>query len=259
MTDFVRTPEEVALKLEDVSVRLDRRLVLDGVSLIIARGERVAVVGPNGAGKTTLLRASLGLQALTGGTARLFGEDVRRLSERARAERVGYLPQERRLAWGVSARRVAALGAATKPPREADRLAHAALARVGLSALAERSVFSMSGGERGRVLLARLLATGAPLLVADEPAAGLDPEAQLRVLDDLAAEARGGRAVVVTLHDLTLAARWAERVVVLDAGRIVADGAPLEAMRAGVLRAVFGLDGAWVETDGGPVLSAVRA
>lgn len=248
-----------ALTLEGVSVRLDGRVVLDGVALQVAPGERIAVVGPNGAGKTTLLRAALGLQPLARGTAQLFGEDVGRLSSRARAERVGYLPQERRIAWGVSARRVAALGAAAAPPRAADRIADAALARVGLSDLAERSVFSMSGGERGRVLLARLLATGAPLLVADEPVAGLDPDAQLLVLDDLAAEARSARAVVITLHDLGLAVRWADRVVVLHGGRLVADGPPLQALAPDVLREVFGLHGTWLPTENGPVLNAVRA
>jgi len=246
-----------ALEAEGLSVRLDGRRVLDAVSLRVIPGERVAIVGPNGAGKTTLLRAALGLQAATG-AVRLFGEDARRLSPRARAERVGYLPQERRVAWGVSARRVAALGAALHPPRDADRRAEAALARVGLSALADRSVFAMSGGERGRVLLARLLATDAPLLIADEPAAGLDPDAQLRVLDDLADEARSGRAVVVTLHDLTLAARWADRVVVLDAGRLVADAPPVEALSPDVLRSVFSLEGAWLQAASGPLLDAAR-
>jgi iron complex transport system ATP-binding protein len=130
---------------------------------------------------------------------------------------------------------------------------------VGLAELADRSVFAMSGGERGRALLARLLATGAPLLVADEPAAGLDPDAQLRVLDDLAAEAREGRAVVLTLHDLSLAARWAERVVVLEGGRMAADAPPMEALRPEILARVFGLDGEWLDGRSGPVLSAVRA
>lgn len=249
-----------ALALENVSVRLDGRRVLDGVSLSIAPGERVAVVGPNGAGKTTLMRAALGLQKLEAGAARLFGENIARLSARRRAEKVGYLPQERRIAWGVSARRIAALGAALHPPREADRRAGAALARVEVGPdLFDRSVFAMSGGERGRVLLARLLATGAPLLVADEPVAGLDPDAQLRVLDDLAEETRAGRAVIVTLHDLTLAARWAERVLVMDCGRVVADAPPMQALAPEVLVGVFGLAGAWVETASGPVLSAVRA
>jgi iron complex transport system ATP-binding protein len=255
---LARVSGPAALVVEGAHVVLDGRTVLDGGSLSVSPGERVAVVGPNGAGKTTLLRAALGLQPLAAGTARLGGEDVRRLSERSRAERVGYLPQERRIAWGVAARRIAALGAAGRPPQEADRIADQALARVGLADLADRSVFAMSGGERARVLLARLLATGAPLLVADEPAAGLDPDAQLQMLDQLTEAAGEGRAVVATLHDLTLAARWADRVAVLDGGRLVADAPPLEALRPEVLRAVFRLDGEWLAGRGGPVLSAVR-
>lgn len=248
------------LELESVGVRLGGRQVLEQASLAVGVGDRIAVVGPNGAGKTTLLRAAVGLQRLQAGSARLSGEEVGRLSARTRAERVGYLPQERRVAWGVSARRVAALGAATKPPPEADRRAEAALRRVGIGPdLLDRSVFAMSGGERGRVLLARLLATEAPLYVADEPAAGLDPDAQLRLLDDLSDEARAGRGVVITLHDLTLATRWADRVVVLYKGRIAAEGPPLEAFSTAVLRDVFGLHGRWIATETGQILSASRA
>jgi iron complex transport system ATP-binding protein len=146
----------------------------------------------------------------------------------------------------------------TQPPRRADLAAEEALARVGASELADRSVFDMSGGERARVLLARLLATRAPLLVLDEPVAGLDPEAQLGTLELLRREADEGRAVVVTLHDLSLAARYCDRVVVLERGRVAADAAPREALGPEVLRAAFGLTGGWVETDAGPVLAARR-
>jgi iron complex transport system ATP-binding protein len=193
-----------------------------------------------------------------GGLSRLFGDDVHALTPRVRAERVGYLPQERRIAWGMSARRIAGLGAVTQPPRRADALAVEALARVGASDLGERSVFEMSGGERARVLLARLLATRAPLLVLDEPVAGLDPDAQLAVLELLRREADEGRAVVVTLHDLSLAARYCDRVLVLERGRLAADAAPREALRPEVLRRAFGLQGGWIETDAGPVLAARR-
>ena len=120
-------------------------------------------------------------------------------------------------------------------------------------------VLEMSGGERARVLLARLLATRAPLLVADEPAAGLDPDAQLLTLELLRAEAARGAAVVVTLHDLTLAARFCDRLVVLSSGRVAAEGAPAEALAPEVLRSVFGLEGALVETAAGAVVSARRA
>jgi iron complex transport system ATP-binding protein len=116
----------------------------------------------------------------------------------------------------------------------------------------------MSGGERARVLLARLLATRAPLLVADEPVAGLDPDAQLLTLDLLRAQAAAGAAVVVTLHDLGLAARACDRVLVLDHGRVAADGAPVEALSPTVLADVFRLHGALVETPAGLVVAARR-
>ena len=116
----------------------------------------------------------------------------------------------------------------------------------------------MSGGERARVLLARLLATRAPLLVADEPIAGLDPDAQLLTLDLLRAEAAAGAGVVVTLHDLSLAARCCDRLVVIDGGRVVSEGAPGVALAPDVLARVFRLDGALVETPAGPVLAARR-
>jgi iron complex transport system ATP-binding protein len=122
-----------------------------------------------------------------------------------------------------------------------------------------RGVLDMSGGERARVLLARLLATRAPLMVADEPAAGLDPDAQLLTLELLRAEAACGAAVVVTLHDLTLAVRSCDRIVVLTRGRVVADAAPREALNPAVLREAFALAGALVEVQGDRVLAARRA
>jgi iron complex transport system ATP-binding protein len=247
----------VALELERVTVRLGDAEVLTDASLIVHPGETIAVLGPNGAGKTTLLRAALGLQA-SSGRIRLFGREAASLSPRERAERVGYLAQERRIAWGLPARRVVALAAPWLPSREADARATAALARVGLAGLADRGVFDMSGGERARVLLARLFATQAPLLVADEPAAGLDPDAQLLVLDHLKAEAAAGRAVLLTLHDLSLAARYVDRVVLVDRGRILTDAPPLVALSPARLAEVFGLDAGWVDTPAGPVLAARR-
>ena len=247
-----------ALDLQDAVVRIGGRAVLDGASLTVQPGEVVGVLGANGAGKTTLLRAALGLTKLERGTARLDGRDVHALSEGERAKRVGYLPQERRVAWSLPAWRIAALGAVDRPDGEAKAIALSALARVGLTALADRGVLDMSGGERARVLIARLLATRAPLLMADEPVAGLDPDAQLLVMDLLRREAGDGRAVVLTLHDLTTAARACDRVVVLQAGQMIADGAPREALSAAVLEAAFGVRGEWLESAAGLVLSLQR-
>lgn len=247
-----------ALQIAGAAVRRDGRLVLEGASLIVNAGEVVGVVGANGAGKTTLLRAGLGLAHLAAGRAELAGRDVAKLSDPARAKLAAYLPQERRVGWNLPAWRVASLGAFDRPPREARLAAQAALARVGLSGLQDRGVLDMSGGERARALLARLLAAQAPLLVADEPAAGLDPDAQLLVLEIFREEAERGAAVVLTLHDLSLAARFCDRLVVLQDGRVTASGPPREALAARVLADAFRLDGRLAETEAGLAVHARR-
>lgn len=248
-----------AWTLEGLTARQGRKTVLEAASLTVAAGEVVGVVGPNGAGKTSLLRAGLGLLPLSAGGAWLSGKALAQLKPDERSKLVGYLPQDRRVAWNLPARMVAALGATDLADEAADTLALECLDRVGAEALADRGVLDMSGGERARVLLARVLATRAPLLVADEPVAGLDPDAQLLTLDLLRAEAGKGAAVVVTLHDLGLAARSCDRIVVVDQGRIVAEGPPREALSRFILGQVFRLDGELVQTEAGPVLAARRA
>lgn len=247
-----------ALQLIGATATLGGRTVLDGVDLAVAVGELVAVVGPNGAGKSSAIRALAGLLPLTAGQARLGADDVAGLSPRARAERAAYLPQERRIAWNLPAVEVAALGAPFLGAAEGLALAQAALVEVEAGHLADRGVAEMSGGERARVLLARALAAGARALLVDEPIAGLDPEAQLMVLERLKARAGAGQAVLVSLHDLSLAARYADRVVVLDGGRVVADASPMAALTPEVMARVFGLTARWVEGPDGPLLAAGR-
>ncbi|MBX3483131.1 ABC transporter ATP-binding protein [Phenylobacterium sp.] len=247
-----------ALSLHGATVRRGGQTVLDGASLTVRPGEVVGVVGPNGAGKTTLLRAALGLAKLDAGRAELAGRDVARLADPERARLAAYLPQERHVGWNMAAARVAGLGAFSLPTAAARAAAAAALARAGLAGLEGRGVLEMSGGERARVLLARLLVTGAPLLIADEPAAGLDPDAQLLALELFREEAARGAAVVLTLHDLSLAARFCDRLVVLSAGRVVADGPPAEALQPYILAQAFSLDGRLEPTAAGPILIATR-
>jgi iron complex transport system ATP-binding protein len=248
----------IALELKQATARLGRRTVLNAVDLQVASGELVAIVGPNGAGKSSAIRALAGLLPLLSGEARLGGATVAGLSSRERAGRVAYLPQERRIAWNLPALEVAALGSPFLSGAEALRRGRAALAEVEAADLAARGVAEMSGGERARVLLARALASVSHSLLADEPIAGLDPDAQLMVLESLRRRARAGQAVLVSLHDLTLAARFADRVVVIDDGRVVSEGRPLEALSAAVLAQVFSLSARWLETPDGPLLSGLR-
>jgi iron complex transport system ATP-binding protein len=247
-----------ALELKDVTVRRAGREILNDVSLAIAGGEMLGLVGPNGAGKSTLLRAALGLQPHASGAVELGGQALGALSGPERAAMAGYLPQERRVAWNMPARDIAALGAANLEASRAREVAEACLAELEVGDLAGRGVLDMSGGERARVLLARLLATRAPLLIADEPATGLDPEAQLLILERLRQRAVEGAAVLVTSHDLALAARFCDRLAVLDHGRMRIVAEPMAALSPDILAEVFGLDGALMPSEAGPTLVARR-
>lgn len=247
-----------ALAIDNASVRLGGRLALDRVSLTVRAGEIVGIVGANGGGKTTLLRAALGLTTLAGGDVRLGGRSVARLSEPERARLAAYLPQGRDIAWNLQAWRLVALGVPRAGASAARDAAITALERLGVAQLANRGVLEMSGGERARVLLARMMVTGAPLLLADEPTAGLDPDAQFLVMDLLRSEAARGAAVAVTLHDLTLSARGCDRIAVLAGGRLVACDTPALALSPSILRLAFGLEGELVATPRGLVIAVAR-
>ncbi len=246
------------LAMADCGVVLGGRRVISGVSLEVRGGEVVGVLGANGGGKTTLLRAALGLARLTSGQVRLGGCPIGELTEARRAALAAYLPQDRRVGWNLPAWRIVALGLPLISPSRARPNTLAALGSVGAEDLAERGILDMSGGERARVLIARLIVTGAPLLIADEPAAGLDPEAQFQVMEVLRTRAALGAAVLVSLHDLTLAARCCDRVVVLGQGRMLADGPPAATLTPDLLASAFALDGALIPSAMGHVLAARR-
>ncbi len=241
----------ILMKLSGLSVVRGGRSVLRDVDLEIRAGEFVGLLGPNGAGKTTLLRAALGLQAAAGSAS------LAEMSAAARARAVAFMPQTREIAWPMSVERVVALGRLAHPEAaaEADRLAVArALTALKLDKLRKRRADELSGGEQARVLMARLLAQESPLLVADEPAAGLDPAAQISAMRVFARRAAEGGAVLASLHDLGLAARHCTRLILLREGRIAADGPPAEALTPEILARVFGVTVWSAQTDRGFVL-----
>ena len=194
------------LKVEALDVSLGGSQVLDDVELVVRPGEFIAIVGPNGAGKTTFLKAVAGLVA-TSGTIALEGTALSRLSPIERARRVAYLPQGHVFHWPLSVEDIVALG---RLPRTggadlsvADvKAVKRAMAETGVTDFARRPVTTLSGGERARVALARVLATEARLVLADEPTASLDPRYQLIVLDTLRRHARQDGAVIAVLHDI---------------------------------------------------------
>ncbi len=237
------------LSLTNACVDLGKRRAVEDVSLSLGAGDIVALLGPNGAGKTTLMRAALGLVPLSAGQALLSSGDPAKLSVRERALRAAYLPQRPQSIWPVRVETLVALGRyahGAAPERLAQKDAaavDAALEACDLTRLRARRMDELSGGEKARAHLARALAQHAPLLVLDEPTAGLDPAQALGVADIIRAHAAKGGAVVFSTHDVALAARAAPRVLLLRAGRTIAEGATPQALTPDALEAAYGRKG----------------
>ncbi|HEX2842970.1 ABC transporter ATP-binding protein [Hyphomicrobium sp.] len=234
------------LTVEALSVTLGTRQILRDVSLSIRGGELIGLIGPNGAGKSTLIKGILGLLPASGNVL-IDGQPVTSLEGAERARQMSYLPQDRDVAWQLTAAKVVELGRTPylqpmRGPTEIDAAKVAeAMGEADVLPLRDRPLSELSGGERARVLIARALAQDTPVFLADEPTAGLDPAHQISLMRVLSQLAQRGRIVVASLHELSLAARWCTRLILLDGGSIAADGAPEVVLTEQNLAAVYGI------------------
>jgi len=235
------------MKFEKLSAGYGDNTVLKDVSGAAQRGDFIALVGPNGCGKSTLLKTLCGIINPTSGQVNLDGVSTANMPIKSRAKKIAYLAQSREAMPVMSVMDVISLGRA--PYRGSlGRLSTAgkaainsALSRTQSGVFSDRRFDSLSGGEQARILLARALAVEAPVLLADEPIAALDPYYQLTMMEILKAEATSGKIVIAALHDLSLAAQFASRIWVMHDGQIVSNDTPLQALSENVLKTVFGI------------------
>ncbi|MBB4615190.1 ABC transporter ATP-binding protein [Novosphingobium taihuense] len=241
--------------LEALGLTIAHRL--HEVTVQLRSGRVTAIVGPNGAGKSTLLAALAGLIQPTSGAVTLTSHPLTQLPPQERARRIGYLPQSGEVAWNLAVRTLVGLGRLPHRTDAAENYAAVAdaIATMQLEPLADRALSTLSGGERARALLARVLATRPQWILADEPLAALDlahQQALIRRLRDLAQE---GRGVVLVVHDLALAMNHADHVLVLDRGRLIAQGPPQDALSENVIAKVWNLNASWLGQPGHKALA----
>lgn len=223
------------LAASSVGFCIGGKTILDGVDLHIGEGELIGLIGPNGSGKTTLLRIMAGLLPPAGGTVSCDGRPLGQWDIVELARTIAYLSQEATVHWSLSVEQLVALGRLphrrSSAGRERDEIAvNQAMAATGIADLRHRTADTLSGGERMRVMLARALAVEAPMLLVDEPVAALDPFHQLQAMEVLKATAKTGAAVAVVLHDLSLASRFCDRLLLLHRGKTAATGLPEEVL-----------------------------
>lgn len=246
------------LSVQNLSVTLRNRPVLQDVSFDIKPGEFVGLLGPNGTGKTSLMRAALGLLAATGHSS------LAEMSTSERARAVSWMPQSREIAWPIPVENLVALGRlphlpqGLRLPATDQALVDQAISRMGLERFRQRAASRLSGGEQARALIARALAQDTPLLMADEPAAGLDPAHQISTMEVFAALADEGRSALVSLHDLGLAARHCTRLILLAEGGILADGTPAQVLTPDLMARAFGISVWHQNTAQGPVFQPLE-
>ena len=252
-----------SLHIEGLSVELGGTSILEGVSFTLPRGKILGLIGPNGAGKSTAIKSILGLVPCTSGAVKVGSVDVAEMDARIRAKTLAYVPQGAPVHWPLTAERTVALGRIPHLTpwqtlvQEDEVAIESAMQKADCTQFRERLVTTLSGGERSRVLLARTLAVGADFILADEPIAALDPMHQLQVMDILKAEAASGTGVMVVMHDLGLAMRSCDELVLLHQNKVLAAGHHNEVLSDANLRAAFGVEvSRW--QDGGNFLVPKR-
>ncbi len=241
------------LNADNITLIKNKHTLVRGASFSLQVGQLTALLGPNGAGKSSLLKVATGITKTSIGTVQLDGADLDTLSTIERARKLAYLPQMRELAWPSRVRDVVALGryaygvsstrsAHRSTARDTDAI-NKALTDCDLNSLQKRNCDTLSGGELARVHCARALASEAPVLIADEPITALDPLHAFHIMTLLQTHARNGGAVLVVLHDLALAARFADRLIWMQQGKLVADGPVEQTLTEDRLASVFGVEG----------------
>ena len=249
------------LEVRDLSIQVGEKSVLNSLNLNFASGSWSSVIGPNGAGKTTLVEALSGIRPVPTGTVYLGERDLTTMNERERAQALSFVPQNPLVPKGMSVRSYIALGRTahqgtwrSTSPQDREVIERVAT-RMKILEFLEREISSLSGGERQRAVLARALAQESAVLVLDEPTTALDIGHQLQILRLLRREVEEqSTCVVTTLHDLTLAGRFADRLIVLNEGRVLIDGPAREALRDPQLSAIYGLKLEVVIIDGVEIL-----
>ena len=239
-----------------LEVTLGERKVLHAIDVAFARGEVFGIIGANGSGKSTCLRGMLGLLRRDAGEVTFQGKCFHSYTARMRAREIAYLPQNAECQWPMTVERVVMLGrlpflsAWSGPGREDREAVGDAMASVDVANLAGRPATELSGGERSRVLLARALAGDPILLFADEPSSGLDPYHELQLMELFRQHVRSKRmTIVVVLHNLTLASRFCDRLLLLDHGRIIATGPPRDVLKAENLERAYDIEARVLDVD----------
>ncbi len=241
------------LRAESITLTRHQRTILNRVSLSVREGELVAMVGPNGAGKSTLLRVLSGINAADQGSMTLDGSALN-------PKHIAYVGDTRRVEWSLSARQVVELGRLPhqslfrRPSKEDEQAVEEALTTTHTTALAHRDYHALSHGEQARVMLARALATRPQFLLLDEPLSGLDPKYQIEMMQLLHAMSQNGTGIVIVLHDISLALRFASRIVAVKEGKILGDDVPAKLITRQLLRELFDLDAAIGHVHGVPFI-----